>query len=289
MVPLALGSQTAGSIVRPAAFCGVFGLKPSFGTVDRRGVGPQAPSLDTVGWFARHAEDLALVLALRRHDTPADATRVAVVRTEHWDEADPDTRAAIETAAARLAGDGVEVGELTLPVDGLAAAQKDVQAYEADQTLGPLRTEHEAELSEAIRAFLDEGAAIPDERYAAALARAEAGPQPPSPRPSSTGTPSSPRPPAAPPPRPGQHRRPALLPRLDAARHPRAGRSRPAHRRRAAGRRPARRRPRPRPCAHRARRAPPPPARARFGLARSRPRVEPRAWHPAQPRTPCTP
>lgn len=61
MVPLALGTQTAGSVVRPASFCGVFGFKPTFASVDRAGVKPLGASLDTVGWFARTGEDLALV------------------------------------------------------------------------------------------------------------------------------------------------------------------------------------------------------------------------------------
>ena len=178
MVPLALGSQTAGSVVRPAAFCGVFGFKPTFGSVDRGGVGPQAPSLDTVGWFARHAEDLELVLGVLDETAgapAAGAVRVAVVRTEHWDEADGDTRSAIETAASRLRDDGIEVGELELPITGLTEAQTAVQAYEAEQTLGPLRAEHEAELSGALRGLLDEGAAVTDTAHAAALARADAG------------------------------------------------------------------------------------------------------------------
>src|SRR5436190_7950061 len=62
MVPLALGTQTAGSIIRPAAFCGVVGYKPTFGTINRTGVKPVADSLDTVGWFARTVEETAKAL-----------------------------------------------------------------------------------------------------------------------------------------------------------------------------------------------------------------------------------
>ena len=58
MVDVALGTQTAGSVIRPASFCGVFGFKPTFGTVTTAGVKPVAPSLDTVGWFAHDVDML---------------------------------------------------------------------------------------------------------------------------------------------------------------------------------------------------------------------------------------
>src|SRR5919197_301185 len=81
---VALGTQPAGSVVRPAAFCGVLGLKPTFGLVDRAGVGAQAPSLDTVGWFARSAQHLELVLDVLAPRVPAgESRRVALLRTPH--------------------------------------------------------------------------------------------------------------------------------------------------------------------------------------------------------------
>ena len=61
MVPAALGTQTVGSVIRPAAFCGVYGFKPTFGLIPRPGVLTQAPSLDTVGVMGRSVEDLALL------------------------------------------------------------------------------------------------------------------------------------------------------------------------------------------------------------------------------------
>ena len=72
MVPLALGSQTNGSVIRPAAFCGVFAVKPSHGLVSRAGVLPLSRKLDHIGAFARSLPDLALIL-----ETPGDATRQA--------------------------------------------------------------------------------------------------------------------------------------------------------------------------------------------------------------------
>ena len=61
MVPLAVGTQTKGSVIRPASFCGVYGFKPTFGTIPRTGVLTQAPTLDTVGVFGRSIEDVALI------------------------------------------------------------------------------------------------------------------------------------------------------------------------------------------------------------------------------------
>jgi Asp-tRNA(Asn)/Glu-tRNA(Gln) amidotransferase A subunit family amidase len=180
MVPLALGTQTAGSVVRPAAFCGVFGFKASYGRADRRGIGAQAPSLDTLGWFARHADDLALALDLLAGPVgpemqQPERPRVAIVPTDHWDEAGADTRTAIETAAARLADAGAIVEELDPPepFPGLTDAQTTIQAFEAAETLGPLRELHEDDLSESLRALLDAGAAIRPEAHVAALALGE--------------------------------------------------------------------------------------------------------------------
>jgi Asp-tRNA(Asn)/Glu-tRNA(Gln) amidotransferase A subunit family amidase len=78
MVPLAIGTQTNGSVIRPASFCGVVGFKPSFGLIPRTGILPQASSLDTVGVFARTVEDAALLADALAGDDPSDPdTRVA--------------------------------------------------------------------------------------------------------------------------------------------------------------------------------------------------------------------
>jgi Asp-tRNA(Asn)/Glu-tRNA(Gln) amidotransferase A subunit family amidase len=173
MVPLALGTQTAGSIVRPAAFCGVIGFKPTFGLVDRTGVGAQAPSLDTLGWFARGADDLALLLDVLAPAAPTapDALRVAVMRTPHDEDADADVHAALAAAARAL-----DASELAWPSewDGLTEAQIAVQAREAALTLGPLRAEHAAQMSDSLLGLLEQGDAVAPAVHAAALALARA-------------------------------------------------------------------------------------------------------------------
>ncbi|TCD16486.1 amidase [Oricola cellulosilytica] len=133
MVPLAVATQTGGSIIRPAAFCGVVGFKPSFGAVSRRGVLNQSPSLDTVGVFARNIGDTAFLGDTLFGSDPSDpATRpspppklldhaksdppvrptFAFVRTPFWEAADDDTQAAFDELTALL---GNQCFEIELP------------------------------------------------------------------------------------------------------------------------------------------------------------------------------
>ncbi len=114
MVPLALATQTGGSTIRPASFCGVAALKPTFGRVSTDGVRPYAPSLDTVSWMGRCVADLALLARAYRlveSSTLEQQPRlvIGVCRTPYWGEAEPATRRAVEEAAAGLRAAGYEV------------------------------------------------------------------------------------------------------------------------------------------------------------------------------------
>src|SRR5438874_13332130 len=109
MVPLGFGTQTAGSVIRPASFCGCVGYKPSFGVIPRAGVKPLADSLDTIGVMARSVDDAALcpgVLAgrpaLRDIAMPEAPPRIGIYRTPVWSEAEPSTIAAMDRARAAL-------------------------------------------------------------------------------------------------------------------------------------------------------------------------------------------
>ncbi len=105
-VPLALGTQTGGSVIRPAAFCGVIGYKPSFGEFSRVGIKLQCQNLDTFGLICRGLDDIALLRAVlidmphRKVDRGTHAPRVGVCRTPLWDAADAPTQALIEDTAA---------------------------------------------------------------------------------------------------------------------------------------------------------------------------------------------
>ena len=119
MVPLALGTQTGGSTIRPAAFCGVYGMKPTWGRIPFDGIKSFAPHLDTVGLFARSVDDLRLLLqAYALHELPAPVVpgwrelRLGICRTPYWDEAEPQAQSAFEAALLRLRDAGVRLIEL---------------------------------------------------------------------------------------------------------------------------------------------------------------------------------
>ncbi len=139
MVPAALGTQTGGSVLRPAAYCGVFGFKPTFGAFSRKGVYPAAESLDTIGLIVRSLDDLELlsaVLELRvpsAIESPDRAPRIGLCRTPLWHKAQPETIAAVEDAAVRLGKAGAQVREVALPEEftGLRdAARETINNYE---------------------------------------------------------------------------------------------------------------------------------------------------------------
>src|SRR4029077_16129460 len=105
MAPIGYGTQTAGSVIRPGAFNGVVAYKGTYGWADMTGIKPYAPSLDTLGFFAREANDLALVRAAYGHapaDPPKKAPRIGLMRTPWWETAEPYNRKNIEEAARAL-------------------------------------------------------------------------------------------------------------------------------------------------------------------------------------------
>ncbi|WP_431284381.1 amidase [Humitalea sp. 24SJ18S-53] len=137
-VPLALGTQTGGSVLRPAAYCGVVGFKPSFQHFGNSGVRTNTEAYDTVGLMARAVEDIALLRAAvmeipHRAPVPATAPRIAITRTAHWGDASAATQAAIAEAARAFAAAGAIVTDLDLPPEfaGLRAAHRVVCGFES--------------------------------------------------------------------------------------------------------------------------------------------------------------
>jgi len=184
MVPLAFGTQTAGSIIRPAAYCGVVGYKPTHGTLALAGVKPLSPSLDTVGVLARTVDDAAFFVgALAQTELlPAlsSSLRIGLCRTPHWDLASPDARRVFEQAARLLEQAGATVCDVDLPAswDGLAPAQIAIMGHEAAAAFAPERRSHADGFSPAFAQFLADGLAVDGARFAgaqreAAKARAE--------------------------------------------------------------------------------------------------------------------
>ncbi len=137
--PLALGTQTGGSVIRPASYCGVYAIKPTWNAVSHEGFKVCAASFDTLGWFARSADDLALLCdAFNIHDDTAPnfvglaGMRFAVCRTPVWEQAEPATRDAIALCIRLLRDAGGSVAELELDpeFDGLTQAHMTIMQSE---------------------------------------------------------------------------------------------------------------------------------------------------------------
>lgn len=124
MAALALGTQTGGSTLRPASFCGIFGFKPTHGVVSQEGAKLYSVSLDTIGWYGRSVADLSLLAEelriTRRPLSPRRDVRhmrIGLCRTPWFSKAQPEAQLALEDAVARLARAGAEIEEVKLPDD----------------------------------------------------------------------------------------------------------------------------------------------------------------------------
>lgn len=159
-VPLALGTQTGGSHIRPASFNGIYALKPTHGVVPVPGIRHFAPTLDTLGWYGRSPDDLILVArAFRLWEIEAlpairvEGLKVGVARTHNWAVAAEETKVAIERAATLLAEAGAEVFDLDLPApfETLNDAQKTVMQGEGRVQFLPDYLQHHPLLHEDFR------------------------------------------------------------------------------------------------------------------------------------------
>lgn len=182
MAPLAFGTQTAGSVIRPASFCGVVGYKPSFGLISRAGVKPLADSLDTVGVLARTVDDAAFFAgvltdrpALRHLAMPAQPAHFGLYRTPFWDEAEPTAATALDVARTALERAGASVEELSIAPEhhGLSEAQDKIMGLEMARSLAHERISHSAELSPRLAQQLDTGMAVGADEYDAARTATE--------------------------------------------------------------------------------------------------------------------
>ncbi len=177
MVPLAIGSQTNGSVIRPASFCGVYGFKPSFGAISRSGVLALSRPLDTVGVFGRTVEDLALAaeplfgfderdpdstLRARQHlvDTAAGEPPLppnfAFVKTPVWDQAEDDTRDGFAELVDAL-GDRCDEVELPALFDDAVRWHRTILYADLAKNLGQLYDDGRDTLSDLLRGMIEEG------------------------------------------------------------------------------------------------------------------------------------
>ena len=191
MVPIAIGTQTNGSVIRPASFCGVFGFKPTFGSIPRTGVLTQSPPLDQIGVFGRSVADIALAAELAHgHDEDDRATRVsarppllrvatsepplppklAAVRTPFWGEIDADARAAFDELVDFL---GDRAQPFDLPDTARQAIEWHRTIMEADLAAS-FEVEYEKgrdQLSASLRGQIERGRQVSAVEYRKAVAR----------------------------------------------------------------------------------------------------------------------
>ncbi len=188
MVPVSTGTQTIGSIIRPASYCGIFGYKPTFGMIPRAGVLPLCASLDHVGLFARTVEDLELFAKAATHTNPRrpsirtaqpvdldllrgldeqDPPSIAFVKTPQWPELDTSTRERLEETAARLDERGADVEEVSLPrkFGGLVEAQTAIFQAELARALSHEFENHPDQISDLLYGIIESGNAVEMDEY----------------------------------------------------------------------------------------------------------------------------
>jgi amidase len=180
-VPVGLGTQTGGSTIRPAAFCGVIGYKPSFGEFSRVGIKMQCHNLDTLGVICRSLEDVALMRAVllavdpQPVDRASAAPRVGFCRTPAWERADPDTQELLERTASRLAAAGATVRDVAITPADILDHHRRIFEFEAARNYAYEYEVHGDKLSAALRdGLLTPGRALPLSAYIEAIETAEA-------------------------------------------------------------------------------------------------------------------
>lgn len=179
MVPLAFGTQTAGSIVRPAAYCGVVGYKPTHGLLPLAGIKALSPSLDTVGVLARSVDDAAFFIGVLAgfdlQDSLPTGCRVGLCRTPNWERASGDAQRAFAEAGRLFGRAGATVLDVQEPGSwaGLTQAQIDIMGYEARAAFAPERRTHAGLFSAAFSSFLETAGAVDGRRFADAQRLAE--------------------------------------------------------------------------------------------------------------------
>ena len=185
-VPLALGTQTAGSVIRPASYCGVIGFKPTFGYTSRTGVLPQSSPLDTIGGYARSVDDIALLFDCISMCDPADPDmrdetkpslltalqssdlqppRLAFVKSPAWAQGDEAMRAAFKDFAAKL---GLAETPLPADFDEILRLQQIVQFSDIARNYGPIADANPERVSAKLKEIIAEGRSFSQAQYTAA-------------------------------------------------------------------------------------------------------------------------
>ena len=193
-VPIAIGTQTLGSVIRPAAFCGVVGYKPTIGAISRTGIHPFSSTLDTVGVFARSVADAAWFGACLMGTDPRDEAtlgkppektlrvpleplaappRLAVVRTPKWSLASDAQKQDFDSSLAKLQAAGASIREVNLPklFDNAWDNVMTIMAHDAVKSFASIESRHRIRLSPHLIELIDRGHRVTPDQYARARAR----------------------------------------------------------------------------------------------------------------------
>lgn len=182
MVPLAVCSQTAGSILRPASYCGVVGFKPTKDTVVYDGTRTYSPHLDTLGSMGRSVPDVALLLQGMTGDAAFDLgarregdLKVGLYRTTYYDQAEPYVHEHYEQSVAALAAAGVSLTDAEMPAefDALSELQDVVMSYDLDKVFADHRRDHFELLDPELIGYCEKGSRVTEDQYRAAIDHAE--------------------------------------------------------------------------------------------------------------------
>jgi len=177
MCAVGYGTQTGGSVLRPASFCGVVGYKPTYNLIARGGIKFAAESRDTIGLLGRSVDDVDLVASVLiarsltpRRDTP---TRIGLCRTHLWDHALPESKYAVEDSAHRLEAAGAILRDVSLPesFSALAEARTIVNPVERARSMAHEWNTNRALISPGLTRQIEAGLSIPHSRYVASLKR----------------------------------------------------------------------------------------------------------------------
>ena len=196
MVPVAIGSQTMGSVLRPAAYCGIFGFKPSFGRISRQGMMPVCDDLDQVGLFARSLEDIEHVFDVldegadehsrrggnaepdaeetrKTNDTSSPSRRLAWIKTPHWDQVEGIAQERLQEAVRALEQANILLETIALPpvCDDYWDTVQTLCAYGLNANHGWLLETHAPSCSAQLKDWLQRGRRISRAVYEQALQR----------------------------------------------------------------------------------------------------------------------
>jgi amidase len=179
MAPVCFGTQTTGSVIRPAAYCGVIGYKPTYGDFDKSGILPNSPSIDTLGLMTRSIEDLSLFRSILLEEEIKELQnidlkklKIGFVKTPHWEKTDVSTQNNLETFIDTLKMDKLNIIDLNIDklISKADQLHLDISGYEFKRSISFERFNYYDQLSDQLRnGRLNDGYQVSNEKYKIAL------------------------------------------------------------------------------------------------------------------------